>query len=92
MANAAPPEADGYDVAAIMGGLYGDGIIALRNAFSIAWVDRMRREILELFEEARQVPGGALPRGPQRWYVEVAPERISGFVDIATHPWFVSLL
>ena len=29
--------------------------------------------------------------GPQRWYVEVHPERISGFVDIATHPWFVAV-
>ena len=37
------------------------------------------------------MPGGALPRGPQRWYVEVHPERIGGFVDIATHPWFVAV-
>jgi ectoine hydroxylase-related dioxygenase (phytanoyl-CoA dioxygenase family) len=44
-----------------------------------------------LFEEARAVPGGALPRGPQRWYVEVPPERIRGFVDLATHPWFVAV-
>jgi ectoine hydroxylase-related dioxygenase (phytanoyl-CoA dioxygenase family) len=44
-----------------------------------------------LFEEAKQVPGGALPRGPERWYVEVQPERVRGFVDIATHPWFVAV-
>jgi ectoine hydroxylase-related dioxygenase (phytanoyl-CoA dioxygenase family) len=44
-----------------------------------------------LFDEARKVEGGALPRGPERWYVEVQPERISGFVDIATHPWFVAV-
>jgi ectoine hydroxylase-related dioxygenase (phytanoyl-CoA dioxygenase family) len=36
-------------------------------------------------------PGGALPRGPHRFYVEVAPEDISGFVDIAAHPWFVAV-
>ncbi len=80
-----------YDVAAIMGGLYGDGIIGLKGAFSADWADRMQAEILALFEEARAVPGGALPRGPQRFYVEVQPERISGFVDIATHPWFVAV-
>ena len=79
------------DVAAIMGGLYGDGIIGVKRAFAPEWADRLREEIMSLFEEARAVPGGSLPRGPQRWYVEVQPERISGFVDIATHPWFVAV-
>jgi Phytanoyl-CoA dioxygenase (PhyH) len=80
-----------YEPAAIMGGLYGDGIIALRGAFSPGFADRMRGDIETLFEEARRVPGGALPRGPERFYVEVPPERISGFVEIATHPWFVAV-
>ncbi len=91
MATAAKTEEQAYDTGAIMGGLYGDGIIALKGAFTRAWAERMREDIGRLFEEARQVPGGALPRGPQRWYVEVHPERISGFVDIATHPWFVAV-
>jgi hypothetical protein len=80
-----------FDVAGIMGGLYGDGIIGLKGAFSAEWADRLNGEIMALFEEAKAVPGGTLPRGPQRWYVEVQPERISGFVDIATHPWFVAV-
>ena len=80
-----------YDVAAIMAGLYGDGIIGLKHAFKPDWADTLYGEIMALFEEARQVPGGTLPRGPQRWYVEVQPERISGFIDIATHPWFVAV-
>ena len=80
-----------YDVAGIMGGLYGDGIIGLKGAFSREWADRLNGEIMALYEEARAIPGGALPRGPERWYVEVQPERISGFVDIATHPWFVTV-
>ena len=75
----------------IIGGLYGDGIIALKGAFAPEWADRMYAEIMALFEEAKAVPGGALPRGPERYYVEVQPERISGFVDIATHPWFVAV-
>ena len=79
------------DVAAIMGGLYGDGIIALKGAFAPDWADRMHAEIIDLFEEANAIPGGTLPRGPERFYVEVQPERISGFVDIATHPWFVAV-
>ncbi|HEX2762836.1 MAG TPA: phytanoyl-CoA dioxygenase family protein [Allosphingosinicella sp.] len=80
-----------YEPAAIMGGLYGDGFIALKGAFPRPWAERMREDIRILFEEAKQVPGGALPRGPQRWYVEVHPERVRGFVDIATHPWFVAV-
>ena len=80
-----------YDVAQIMGGLYGDGIIGLKGAFSSDWADRVHDDIMSLFEEAKAVPGGALPRGPERWYVEVQPERVRGFVDIATHPWFVAV-
>jgi hypothetical protein len=91
MATAEAQQQADFDIGTIMGGLYGDGIIALRGAFPRDWVERLRGEIMALFEEARQVPGGALPRGPERWYVEVHPERISGFVDIATHPWFVAV-
>jgi hypothetical protein len=80
-----------HDPAAIKSGLYGDGIIALKGAFSRDWADRMREDIEILFAEAQAVPGGALPRGPQRWYVEVHPERVRGFIDIATHPWFVAV-
>ena len=80
-----------YEPADIMGGLYGDGIIGLKGAFSREWVARMREDIETLFAEARKVEGGALPRGPERWYVEVHPERVRGFVDIATHPWFVAV-
>ncbi|HEX8670161.1 MAG TPA: phytanoyl-CoA dioxygenase family protein [Allosphingosinicella sp.] len=91
MATAVEAQQDHWEPADIMRGLYGDGIIGLKDAFPREWVDRMREDIGTLFEEARQVPGGALPRGPQRWYVEVHPERIRGFVDIATHPWFVAV-
>jgi ectoine hydroxylase-related dioxygenase (phytanoyl-CoA dioxygenase family) len=80
-----------YEPARIMGGLYGDGIIGLERAFSPDFADRMREDIEILFEEARQIPGGALPRGPERFYVEVHPERVRGFVEIATHDWFVAV-
>ncbi len=80
-----------YDVAEIMGGLYGDGIIALKGAFSPDWADALYADIMALFEEAKAIEGGSLPRGPERWYVEVQPERIPAFVDIATHPWFVAV-
>ena len=80
-----------WDISQIMGGLYGDGIIGLKGAFDRAWVTRLREDIECLFEEATAVRGGALPRGPERYYVEVHPERVRGFVDIVTHPWFVAV-
>jgi hypothetical protein len=80
-----------YDVAAIMGGLYGDGIIGLKQAFAPAFADTLYEDMMTLFDEARRIPGGALPRGRERWYVETHPERIRGFVEIATHPWFVAV-
>lgn len=75
----------------IVRGVYGDGIIGLKGAFPPTWADRMRENIERLFEEAIATPGGALPRGPNRFYVEVQPERVWGFVDIVTHPWFVAV-
>jgi hypothetical protein len=80
-----------FDTAAIMGGLYGDGIIGLKGAFEPAWVDALREDIEVLFEEALARPGGAVGRGPKRYYVEIHPERIRGFVALATHPWVVAV-
>jgi len=80
-----------WEAAEIMGGLYGDGIIGLAGAFSTDFADRLREDIEALFEAARRVPGGALPRGPERFYVEIQPERIGGFVEIVTHDWFVTV-
>jgi hypothetical protein len=82
---------DQYDVAGIMGGLYGDGIIGLKGAFAPEFADGLYEDMMALFEEAKAISGGVLPRGPQRWYVETQPERIRGFVEIATHPWFVAV-
>jgi hypothetical protein len=83
------PPAD--NEAAIMGGLYGDGFIACKGAFSREWVQQLGAEIAVLFQEALARPGGALGRGPNRHYVEIHPERLSGFVDIITHPWVVAV-
>jgi hypothetical protein len=85
------PRQDEFDAASIMGSLYGDGITALKGAFSRQWVMRLREDIDRLFAEAVKQPGGALNRGPNRFYVEVHPERIRGFVELATHPWLVAV-
>ena len=80
-----------HDLAAILGGLYGQGIIGLKNAFPVQFVDALRSHVEGLFAEALATPGGAMPRGPQRYYVEVHPERLTGFVDLVSHPWVTAV-
>ena len=79
------------DTATVMGSIYGDGIIAAKAAFDVSFIDRLHREILDIFEAEKRRPGGVVPRGPSRYYVEIQPERLSGFVEIATHPWITEV-
>ena len=71
--------------------LYRDGIIGKPGAFSRDWVERLREDMMTAFWKAIQRPGGAIGRGPRRWYVEVHPQDISGFVELVTHPWVMSM-
>ena len=80
-----------YDVAAIMGGLYGDGIIACKAAFDREWVAQLGEDIDVAFEAALKRPGGTVGRGPKRYYVEIHPEEIRGFMDLITHPWVTAV-
>jgi Phytanoyl-CoA dioxygenase (PhyH) len=80
-----------FDTAEIMRGLYGDGIIGLKGAFSCTLVQDLRDDVDMLFQEAKGRPGGVLDRGPNRFYVEVHPERIRGFIELVTHPWVTAV-
>lgn len=73
--------------AAIARLLYTDGITAMKGAFSSEWAQQMREDIDAAFEEARNREGGAVGRGPNRYYVEIHPEQLSGFVELADHPF-----
>jgi ectoine hydroxylase-related dioxygenase (phytanoyl-CoA dioxygenase family) len=71
--------------------LYSAGITALRGGFSRDWVAAMRQDIDAAYAEAVARPGGAVDRGPQRYYVEIHPHALRGFVDLVTHPWVVGV-
>jgi hypothetical protein len=71
--------------------IYQDGITALPGAFSPAWADAMREDIEAAFAEAKDRPGGAVGRGPHRYYVEIHPEQLRGFADLVTHPWVTAV-
>lgn len=78
---------DAYDRPAVREVLYTDGITALTGAFSRDWVAAMRADIEVAFADAISREGGAVGRGPKRWYVEIHPQQMRGFVDLVTHPW-----
>ncbi|MGK5683245.1 phytanoyl-CoA dioxygenase family protein [Actinoplanes sp. URMC 104] len=71
--------------------IYTDGITALKGAFSVEFADAMREDIEKAFEEAQSRPGGSVGRGPKRYYVEIHPEQLRGFVELVTHPWVVAV-
>src|ERR1041384_4483401 len=71
--------------------IYRDGITARKGAFSREWADAMREDIEVAFAEAINREGGAVGRGPKRYYVEIHPEQLRGFVDLATHPWVTAV-
>ncbi|MDX3358707.1 phytanoyl-CoA dioxygenase family protein [Streptomyces sp. ME02-6978.2a] len=79
------------DVSAEVAALYSDGITARKGAFTPEWADRLGEDVAKAFEEARSRPGGAVGRGPNRYYVEIHPEQIRGFVELVDHPWVRSL-
>ena len=84
-------ESPGVDVSADRGTLTHDGIVGLKAAFSREWAERMHEDMLTGFWEAIQRPGGAVGRGPRRWYVEIHPQAFSGFADLCAHPWVVAM-
>lgn len=80
-----------YDVTDNLKTLQTDGITGLKGAFSPEWADAMREDMMTAFWSAIQRPGGAVGRGPRRWYVEIHPQDFGGFVDLITHPWVVAM-
>ena len=79
--------AETFDAEDVRRGLETDGIIARAGAFPPSWVRQVREDIDLAFEEARSREGGAVGRGPNRWYVEIHPEALRGFVQLVDHPW-----
>ena len=90
MTDTSMPGADEAGVPAVaeaVDGLYRDGIVGKKQAFSRDWVARLAEDVDTAFVEARGRDGGAVGRGPQRWYVEIHPQAVRGFVDLVDHPW-----
>jgi hypothetical protein len=81
------PPGTSPEIADAVRALYDEGIIGRKGAFTTEWTDRMREDIDAAFEEALSRPNGAVGRGPKRYYVEIHPEQLRGWVELVTHPW-----
>jgi len=68
-----------------------DGVVGKKRAFSRGFVDQLKEDMMTAFWEAIQRPGGAVGRGPRRWYVELHPQALTGFIDLVTHPWITAM-
>lgn len=79
------------DVQETVDALYTDGISARKGALPAEWADTLREDIDIAFEEALTRPGGAVGRGPKRYYVEMHPEQMRGWLDLVDHPWVRSV-
>ena len=79
------------DIAADTAVLQRDGIVARKGAFERELIDAMRDDMMTAFWAAIQRPGGAIGRGPRRWYVEIHPQALRGFVELVSHPWIVAM-
>ena len=75
------------DRSAAIEALMGDGIIGRKGAFPREFVATMAEDVEAAFAEARSRENGAVGRGPNRWYVEIHPQQLRGFVQLADHPW-----
>jgi ectoine hydroxylase-related dioxygenase (phytanoyl-CoA dioxygenase family) len=71
--------------------IYADGIIGFKGAFSRDWVRQLGEDVDTAFQEALSRPGGAVGRGPHRYYVEIHPEQLRGFAELAGHPWITAV-
>src|ERR1700712_194787 len=75
------------DIAEAVKALHTDGVVGRKAAFSREWVHDLGEDVVAAFAEARSRPHGAVGRGPNRWYVEIHPQALRGFTDLAGHPW-----
>jgi hypothetical protein len=81
------PEGASDEVREIVEALYGDGIIGKKGAFSREWTRDMAEDIYKAFHEALARPRGAIGRGRRRYYCEIHPEQLRGWLELVDHPW-----
>jgi len=85
MTTTAAPRTDNESLAR-RDAIYRDGVVGLPGSFPPEWAQQLRADYEPLMQLARSYPGGTVGRGPHRFYHAVQAERLSGFLDVVTHP------
>jgi hypothetical protein len=80
------PAIDGESLAAFKKDIYEKGMCSVKGAFSREWGQRLREDYEPLMQEARSLHRGTISRGHNRFYHAVHAERLTGLVELITHP------
>jgi ectoine hydroxylase-related dioxygenase (phytanoyl-CoA dioxygenase family) len=85
--------ATGLDLRQLSSDIYENGIATLPDILPVAWADELDDDIDLQFVKALKIEGGAgvAFRGWNRYYIELYPERLRGFLALVTSPAVVGL-
>lgn len=73
--------------------IYENGITSLPNILPVQWADELDEDVDLQFIKALKIDNGAgvAFRGWSRYYIELYPERLRGFIALVTNPAIVGL-
>src|SRR5687768_2040289 len=73
--------------------IYDHGVTNLPNILPVRWADELDEDVGLQFIEGLKVEGGegVAFRGWSRFYIELYPERLRGFIEMVTHPAIMEL-
>jgi len=73
--------------------IYDHGVTNLPNILPVRWADELDEDVGLQFIEGLKVEGGegVAFRGWSRFYIELYPERLRGFIELVNHPAVVEL-
>lgn len=73
--------------------IYENGITSLPNILPVQWADELDEDVDLQFIKALKIEDGAgvAFRGWSRYYIELYPERLRGFIALVTNPAIVGL-
>ncbi len=88
-----PRSATELDVAKLSQDIYRDGITSLPNILPVSWADALDEDMGQQFLRALRIDKGegVAFRGWSRYYLELYPERLRGFVELVTNHAIVEL-
>jgi hypothetical protein len=85
--------ATGLDFKHLSADVYEHGITSLPNILPVQWADEADADVGLQFLDALKIEGGegVAFRGWSRYYIELYPERLRGFVQLVTSPAVIEL-